>query len=125
MEDKGAYLITTNTSETTLENYMEPSLFIFLRVSTEQIKKSLPLSSYNSNDKNNEKTYIGAIFENGMDYIASHTYESIQSTLQKHKHIDLLNSNYEECLCVFPGLTNEQYVKQLEFSKRQLSRSFN
>lgn len=114
MEEKqGAYLIAKNNSDTT-----SPLLFIFLKLSKATLERALPLTIYDKNTCD----YLGAFFENGMDYIAAQTWESIQETLNESVHVNLLESSYESCLAVFPTLTREQYERQLAFSKRQLTK---
>lgn len=112
-EQQGAYLIAKNKSDTS-----KPLLFIFLKLPKYQLARALPLSAY---DKD-KCDYLGAFFENGMDYISAQTRESIQETLNESVHVNLLKSSYESCLTVFPTLTREQHERQLTFSKRQLTK---
>lgn len=112
-EQQGAYLIAKNKSDTST-----PLLFIFLKLSKAKLERAIPLSTY---DKNTCE-YLGAFFENGMDYIAAQTKESIQETLNESVHVNLLESSYESCMAIFPTLTREQHERQLTFSKRQLTK---
>ena len=114
MEEKqGAYLIAKNKLDTS-----KPLLFIFIKMSKATLAQALPLSIYDKNTCD----YLGAIFENGMDYISAQTWESIQETLNESVHVNLLDSRYDTCLALFPSLTREQYDRQLAFSRRQLTK---
>lgn len=114
MNDKGAYLISKDKMNIISS---PPLLFVYMKLSKLELKKALPLSY----DDNKHSEYLGAVFENGMDFVAPHTKESIQNILNERENINLLDNNYETCLKTFPTLKETQYTSQLEFSKTQLN----
>ena len=114
MNDKSAYLISKDKMDITSS---PPLLFVYMKLSKLELKRALPMSY----DDNKRSEYLGAIFENGMDFVAPHTKESIQNLLNERENINLLDNNYETCLKTFPSLTEKQYTSQLEFSKTQLN----
>ena len=109
--DKGAYIFLSET-----DNSID--LFIYKKLSTEDLKKALPL---NLKTIENDHDCILAIFHNGYDYLGSGNIKNIPLFIKEKNMINLLTHTYDEIKnSGFKTLKNDKYYSILNFAKSQI-----
>ena len=112
--DKGAFISLS-------EDKKSIELFIFMRVTQQELQTALPLENPESFKNHN---MLCCVFVNGVDYLGSGTEEEVRSIIFKPnmEMIDLLNNSYEEiCRKGLPHLNLEIYKNIYNFAIKQLS----
>ena len=110
MKSRDAYLFMNDKKETLL--------FVYLKMSKEQLQISLPIS-YKIDEK---KNYLCVFIDkNGHDYLSQNTEENIKNIIKDAKMLNLFNNKYEELKKVFLDYTEEQFDDHKKFVLEQFN----
>lgn len=110
--EKGAYIFINSDNKI--------DLFIFMKVSKEQLKTALPINFDRGEILENHDT-LQVIFNNGADYLGSTNSEEVPKIIDNLNAVDLLNNNFSQLKNKgFITLTEREYNNMINFSKRQL-----
>lgn len=110
--EKGAYIFYDEDDNI--------DLFIFMKCTTEELHKALPINSSMGEILENHDT-LQAVFHKGADYLGSGSFEQIPELIEKMNCVDLINNSFEILKNNhFPTLTQKQYNNLVNFSKSQL-----
>ena len=111
--EKGAYIF--------YDEHDNIDLFIFMKCTTEELHKALPISYSMGEILENHDT-LYAIFHKGTDYLGSESFEEIPQLIEKISAVDLISNSFEILKNKhFPTLMQTQYNNLLNFSKTQLN----
>jgi hypothetical protein len=108
--DKGAYLYMDKNSE--------KYLYIFMKMSQEELKEALPISYDDVVMK--DCTHLVVTFHEGSDYLGAASADDITLVIIQYNMINILENNYEKVKERFPSFTEEYYNDRVSFSKNQL-----
>jgi len=110
MKTRDAYLFMNDEKETLL--------FVYLKMSKEQLQISLPIN-YEIDEK---KNYLCVFIDkNGTDYLSQNTEENIKNIIKDAKMMNLFNNNYEKLKKVFLDYTEEKFEEQKKFVLEQFN----
>lgn len=109
--DKGAYIFYSENDNI--------DLFIFMKCTTQELHKALPINSSSGEILENHDT-LHAIFHKGLDFLGSGSSEQIPELIQQLHGIDLINNSFETLKMNFPTLTRNKYSDMVCFCKTQL-----
>lgn len=111
-ESKGAYIFNNKQSKSI-------DLFLFIKCSSDDLKKSLPLS-YNELTMKTHNCLV-VIINNGVDYLGSGCLDDVPNLILEKNMVNLLNNSYEFLNTNgFKYLTLENYNNMINFAKKQL-----
>ena len=110
--EKGAYIFYDEDDNI--------DLFIFMKCTTEELHKALPINSSMGEILENHDT-LQAVFHKGADYLGSGSLQQIPELIEKMNGVDLITNSFEILKNNhFPTLTQTQYNNLVNFSKSQL-----
>lgn len=110
MKTRDAYLFMNDEKETLL--------FVYLKMSKEQLQISLPIS-YEIDEK---KNYLCVFIDkNGCDYLSQNTEENIINVIKDAKMMSLFNHKYDELKKVFLDYTEEKFEEHKKFVLEQFN----
>jgi hypothetical protein len=101
-----------------MNDQKETLLFVYLKMSKEQLQISLPIN-YEIDEKKNYLCVF--INKNGRDYLSQNTEENIKNIIKDAKMMNLFNNNYEKLKKVFLYYTEEKFEEHKKFVLEQFN----
>lgn len=108
--DKGAYIF---------QNANQVDLFIYLKASSEDLERALPMSYLKDDMKHHDVFQV--IFHEGFDYIGSNISCNIPKIIEESNMVYILDKDYDEIKNYgFTNLNKKTYDRILDFANSQL-----
>lgn len=97
-------------------------LVLYLHCTRPKLEHALPISFDHVQYDKDKKTYLGAVFRNGQDFLGQWSWNEVCAVLAQHDAhaVELLSNTYEACRARLPALREGVYARLRAFAEEQL-----